>query len=444
MRKFIANFYFTYIKRNNIFKQYKSLTESQFWPLDKLEALQIEKLNALWTHAIENVPYYGKISGEIGLGKNGLVSLSELSKIPLLTKDIIRKEKENFYAGNIDKSRFVKDSTSGSSGSNFFFFNDANKRPLYEALEIRKYDFMGVSKFDRELVIWGSSFDIKKSKDRRFGELKNWIKNKKIISGYNLSDEGIENIYKTLISFNPKIIKSYPSILMTVCEYFNKTGYKFEAKAVHIGGEKLYDFQRKLIEETFNCPVYDYYAARDMKQVACNCTEKNGLHVFMENVIFEVVDENGNPMEEGEGDIVLTDLHNYAMPFIRYKIGDRAKISKNRKCKCGRNLQIIDEIIGRTFEIIEFPNGNRVGGTFWTLILKSIPGIKDFQVIKKESNKILIKYTSETPGSIKNFKELINNIHKFSGNDLILEFNEVDNIPVTKAGKMQFVISEIK
>jgi phenylacetate-CoA ligase len=334
----------------------------------------------------------------------------------------------------------MKNSTSGSTGSNFYFFSDTNEELVSKALELRKYDMLGGSLFDRELIIWGSVFDVEKSENQRLSRIKDWCRNKKVVSGYNLSDNDLQNIYNTMQSYKPLIIKSYPSILMTICEYFKKQKLVYKPNFIHIGGEKLFDFQRDVIENTFRCPVYDFYGARDMSQIALNCQEKMGLHVFMENVIVEVVDDDGNAIEDGEGDLVITDLHNYVMPFIRYRIGDRARVSQNKKCKCNRGLQLIDEVIGRTFEIIKFPNGNRVGGTFWTLVMKSVPGIKDFQVIHEKYDTIKINFTPMNNEKI-NFNIIKENIHRYSGNDLKIDFNQVANIAVTKSGKMQFVIS---
>ena len=165
----------------------------------------------------------------------------------------------------------------------------------------------------------------------------------------------------------------------------------------------------------------------------------------MENIIFEVVDENNNPIEEGEGDIVLTNLHNFSFPMIRYKIGDRARISKKSICCCNRNLKIVDEIIGRTFDIITFPNGNKVGGSFWTLLMRSVYGIKDFQVVQSKINKLEIRYTSDTSSPFQiDFTTLRNRIFEYGGEDILIKFKKVKDIPRTSAGKMKFVFSNNK
>ena len=179
-----------------------------------------------------------------------------------------------------------------------------------------------------------------------------------------------------------------------------------------------------------------------MHMIARECGQHNGLHIMAENVLAEVLDDQGNPIEEGEGDLVITDLHNRVMPFIRYRISDRAIVSK-RKGACGRGLPLLQEIIGRSFEIIEFPNGNKVGGTFWTFVLKSEPGIKEFQVVQKDIDHIQINNTPDETASLRFFDGFIQKIHEYSGFDLKIIFNKVDEIPLTRGGKYCFVVSEL-
>jgi phenylacetate-CoA ligase len=437
MRRTIDKIYHTYYKKDKVYPLYSLFEQTQYWDYSRLMDYQLTLFKKIWKHCILNVPYYKKLNEDIQIDPDDIKSIPDLSSIPILTKDIVRSHFDEMIASDIPAYRFIKNSTSGTSGSNFYFYSDSNQHDVKMALEYRRYAWMNVKAFDRELIIWGASWDIKKKTNLKI--IKDWLKNKKKVSGYNLSDREIIELYSILKSYKPMIIKSYPSILTTIVDVFQEKNLHYSPSAIHIGGEILFKIQREKIENFFGCPVYDFYGARDMPEIAQNCDQSHGLHVFMENVIVEVVNEDDMPIEQGEGDLVITNLHNYAMPFIRYKIGDRARISKNSKCTCGRNLQIIDEVIGRTFDIIRFPNGRRVGGTFWTLCMKSVPGIKNFQIIQETSNDICIYYTQEKNMPVK-FERLRENIHEYSGPKLNIIFNKVDKIEPTNAGKMKFVI----
>jgi phenylacetate-CoA ligase len=441
MRLLFDKIYHKYYIKDDVYKLYEIFNDSQYWTRTKLLDYQMVLFNKLWKYCITNVRYYNNLIDNNKLLPNSICSLSDLYSIPILTKDIVRNNFDDLTSASIASERFVINSTSGSTGSNFHFYSDTNQYIISQALDMRRYDWMDVNYFDREITIWGTSWS--KNKHRKLAGLKNWIRNKKLISGYRLSDNDINNIYNLFKSYNPNIIKSYPSILTTITEYMLKNDLRYKPDAIHIGGEKLYKYQKEIIGECFSCPVFDFYGSRDVGDIAQNCNKFDGLHVFMENVIVEVVDDNGILIDDGEGDLIITNLHNYTMPLIRYKIGDRARISKDKVCSCGRNLLLIDEIVGRSFDIIQFPNGNRVGGTFWTLCMRSVPGIKNFQVIQEAQDKIAIYYVPDHE-SIVNIERIKQNIFHYSGYNVTLDFKRVDDIPLTKAGKMQFVISKIK
>ena len=306
---------------------------------------------------------------------------------------------------------------------------------------MRRYNWMNSSIFDKELIIWGAPFDFPKKSF--LNNIKENIKNSKMISGYNLSNEDLGNLYKLLSNKKFDILNSYPSILEKFVDFSSNTDLYFKPKSIVIGGEKLFLEQKNKIKNFFDSNIYDFYGARDMPNIAQSCIEDNGLHIFSENVIVEVVDDNGLPIKSGEGDLVITNLHNYVMPFIRYKIGDRARVSDYKKCNCGINLPLIDEVIGRKMELIKFPNGNRVMGSFWTLLIRSYEGIQDFKVVQKSLEEINIYYTINNKFDKKILSDIDNKIHEFGGLNFKVEFIKKDKIRYSKAGKMNFIVSEV-
>ena len=425
---------------NNINELYSLYNKTQYWDKDKLENYQLVLLNDLWKHAVSNVEYYKNFSKNNKIDQ--IVSLKDLYKIPIMEKSEFNKNINIFLSENINKKRFIKNSTSGSTGTNFNFFSDTEMTFNSKALYMRRYNWMDVSIFNKELIVWGAKWDIhNKSFLKR---VKYFLKNVKIMSGYNLSDEDYLCIYKIIKHGGYEILNSYPSILDTMVDIFKEHDLNISPKAIVIGGEKLFLNQKNKIKNFFNSTIYDFYGARDMPNIAQSCKYDNGLHVFSENVIVEVVDENNHPIDEGEGDLVITSLHNYVMPFIRYKIGDRARINKYKVCDCGRTLPIIDEVIGRKMELITFPNGNRVMGAFWTLLFRSVKGIKDFQVIQESISEIDIFYTIKPEFNKSNIPLLLSKIHDYGGTDININFIKKDKIDKTQAGKMNFIISKIQ
>lgn len=420
------------------------IRKSQYWNQEKMKQWQLKKIAKLWAYASIHVPYYKNIADNLGLYK--ISSWEDYNKIPVLTKDVVRNNFTALQADNLPRSRFIKNSTSGSSGSNFYFYSDARQVDLYNALLLRKFKMMGLNfPSCKKLIIWGSSFDVNKAFERKFSKFKLWLINTKMISEYDLSDSNLSVICEWIKKNKPDAIQSYPSILMRIAEYVNNNGVNLQVPIIHTGGEKTFDYQRTVIESTFKCRLFDFYGGRDMPFIGMSCKESNKIHIFQENVIFEVLDDNGGKINNGEGNIILTNLHNRVMPFIRYSIGDQAKITENEgPCICGVSLQQIDEILGRKFEILSFSGGYSVGGTFWTLLLKLRKGILDFQVIQESKEAITIKFIPEKGCilTIDDKETILAQIRKYCGPSIQVDFVQVEQLPRTSAGKRQFIISK--
>ena len=163
----------------------------------------------------------------------------------------------------------------------------------------------------------------------------------------------------------------------------------------------------------------------------------------MENLIVEVVDDKGAPVGPGEvGRILVTDLHNYGMPFIRYEIGDMARVSE-RQCSCGRGLLLLDDIVGRSLDVIRTPEGKAVPGEFFPHLMKDFPAISRFQVVQKELWAITIKYQVVANLDSDTRQKIINEVENVVGSDMRIIFEQVNDIPLTKSGKYRVTISEL-
>lgn len=437
-RQFLHRFYHNYIEKSNLYKFVAEYERSQYYDEEHIELYQLQKFNQLLSHSIEHVPYYSRRYSTGNFPKT-IKNKNDIALLPVLTKEIIRENIDMIKSQNLPNERFIKNSTSGSSGTNLKFFSDRNSNALRQALNLRCHAWMGRKPGMKILKIWGASWDVAKS-NTLLNKLKAHFQSLKVLSGYKMSDDDLASYASIIIRWRPYLLVSYPSILFTFANYILANNIKLKVEAIQTGGEKLFQFQRELIESVFNAKVYDFYGARDMPMIAMQCGHDTGLHIMSENVYLEVIDQNGNPVEEGEGELIITDLHNYVFPFIRYKIGDRAIISK-RRCKCGRTLPLIEEVLGRSFDVIRFPNGNRVGGTFWTLVLRSVDGIRDFQVVQADANNIRVKYVPECTDSIIDYASLKQKICQYAGAELNLIFDRVDFIPKTTGGKSLIVIA---
>ena len=433
---------FHFLNGDDLYNKYNLVKRTQYLPEKELKLIQEDYLQKLLVHSYENVPYYKTLFKEKGLDPYSNNFLGHFRNLPIHTKSTIRENFDTLKATNLPENRFMKNSTSGSTGESLWFYSDKEPR-IRQALQMRCYDWMGYNTSKKHLLIWGSYFDTERAKKSKVKALKSFFKKTRLLSAFNISEKDLENYHEQIWEFKPYLLTSYPSILYRFATYL-RDNHKdiYLPNAIQATSEKLYPFQREAIEEVFQTKIFNFYGSRDIPMIAMECEEHNGLHIMSENVFLEVLDENGNFIDDGEGDLVLTDLHNYIFPFIRYKIGDRAIISQ-RKCSCGRTLPLLEEVTGREFDIIRFPNGEEVGGTFWTLILRSKEGLKEFQVEQIEFNKILIRYVPDNSFDKRILLHFKNTIREYSGNNLIIDFIKVNNIKSAgKGGKFKFVIAK--
>lgn len=442
VEKVIHPLYHRMIRHDKLFDWFEFYQRSQWWPIEKIETFQWELLQTMLQHAYEHVPYYNQLFNTNNLQPKDFKDWEDFRKIPFLSKELISKNRDQISADNILGKRRVPDSTSGSTGINFHFISDRNAYITKQALQMRIDHWMNMSVADHETTIWGASWDVHKSR-RPMELLRRYLKNKLILSANHLGDENMEKYLLIMRKIKSKFLHGYPSTLFRFAQYLEKKGVSFPLKGIRTAGETLYEFQRDIIEKVFETNIFNFYSSREISMIAQEDESHDGLYVQAENVILEVIDEKGDPIIDKEGEIVLTDLHNYVMPFIRYKIGDRGILSSNSG-KCGRSLPMLKSVTGRTFDIITFSNGNAVGGTFWTLLLKSVKGIEYFQVVQTSLDIVLIRIVPNKDFKPTIYEILRKRIRDISGDKTEIKFSIENSIPLTAGGKMRYIISEIE
>ena len=218
-------------------------------------------------------------------------------------------------------------------------------------------------------------------------------------------------------------------------------------KAIITGGEQLYDYQRELFREVFGCETFSHYGAWEALSIACECSQHSGYHIAAENVIVEIVDDDDKPVAVGkEGRILVTNLHNYAMPFIRYDIGDEGTLS-DQACPCGRGLPLLATLSGRTCDIIFTRSGKSIPSTGLPRLFFASLGVQQYQIVQENFEKMVVKivFDREYPQSHVDglIGEIIRQWRPILGEDMDITVEFVDQIPPTREGKRRVVISKL-
>lgn len=422
------------------------LEKTQWWNFIDLEKFQQKKLQSLLKHAYENVPYYHRTFNRLGLKPQDIKNSTYLHKLPILTKDIIRNNLDDLIARNYSKDKLIPYATGGSTGEPLRFFIDGQRNAQNMGAAYREWGWAGYNLGDKVAFLWGSSHDLSHNAEMKI-KFSNFIQRKIMLNTYYMDEKILANYVKILIKFKPKVINAYASSVFLLSLYIEKKGIKdIKPKSILTSCEMLFDYQRKNIEKVFGCEVFDYYSGRDTTLQAGECPEHSGYHLAIENAVTEFIKENEHVSPGELGKIIITDLSNYAMPFIRYEIGDLG-IPSDKKCSCGRGLPLMKQLSGRMRDTIITKDGRYITGAFFSTLFYdcfgNTKGIKQFQFIQKTKDALILNIVKGDDYSQYKFDDILRKIHEQCG-DMKIEVKFVNSIPPTRSGKYRHSISEIE
>lgn len=300
----------------------------------------------------------------------------------------------------------------------------------------------------KKVVLWGSERDLFKGSMGYKAKIQNWLSNTIFLNSFRMSELDIEHYITIINNFKPEIIRGYAGSLFELCRYAERKKIPlFSPRIVVSAAETLSDTMRDVIESNFGTKVYNFYGSREVSNLAGEC--KNGLlHFFQFWNYVEVLDKDNQPVREGEeGRVIVTNLHNYSMPLIRYEIGDMAILSQE-KCLCGQILPTIKKVTGRVTDHFILENGTIVPAEFFIHLLGVVcyeqEIFEKFQVIQEEYNKIQINVVTHKEISDQYKNNINQKIRVVMGPECKIIWNIVDDIPKTPSGKYLYTKSLIK
>ena len=424
---------------------YNFLQESQWWGKEKLEEYQMQQLKELLHHAYENVPYYRKVFDERGLRPKDIQDFDDLKKIPFLTKEIIQNNLEDLVAQNYPRSKLQYVTTGGSTGIPMGFYLDKNTAGSIEwAFMLTQWNRVGFKVGDKCVVLRGDV--IKSANKGKLWEYDSANKNL-ILSSYHMIDETLPKYIAKIKEFKPNFIQAYPSAVTILARFMknNKIENFPSVKAILCGSENLYFWQRKLLEEVFQCRVYSWYGHAEECCLAGECEKSNYYHIFSEYGYTELIGEDGKQVNEENklGEIVATGFNNYVCPFIRYRTMDMAIKGKNNCNQCGRQFQLLKKIEGRLQEMILTKTNRYISMTAINMHSDVFDNIKQFQFFQEEKGKVFFNIIRKNSYTEKDTEYIYRELNKKLGNDMDLIIHFVDHIPRTKNGKYRFLIQKL-
>ncbi len=430
------------IRRRPSFRYWRELERSQWWSDEQLAAERLRRLQALLAHAAAHSPWYRDTWRELDLDPSDVVSLADLQRWPVIDRDTIREHRMAMRSTAPD-TRLISKSTGGSSGVPLHFDLDLDSNERRMAAWHRGYGWAGAAPGTRQWYLWGvppdATADWKKSKLKLYDALYG----RTTESCFALAESEVDRFAASLARTRPQAIVAYTGALYTFARMLESRRIRpFSPNSIVVGAEKLHDFQREVIERVFDAPVFETYGSREVMLIAAECPEHDGLHITAEHLIVELLDEHDQAVAEGqEGDVVITDLTNTGMPFIRYRNGDRA-VAASGKCACGRGLPRLARITGRRLDVLTTPDGQQLPGEFFPHILKEFPAVQRYQVVQDEPSHVTVRMIA--PGwSDADAARLGREVSAVAGGSLEVRVEQVDDIPLTAAGKLKVVVNNL-
>jgi phenylacetate-CoA ligase len=426
---------------------YEELKRSQWLSPEKMRELQERKLRRLVHHAYHHVGYYREAMDQRKLKPADIATLEDLRKLPLLDKAQVR---ESLYfdllSDNHDKRRILKVTTSGSTGEPFVCYADQHQLEIRWAATLRSLEWTGWRFGDRQARLWHQTIGMSWHQVVR-ERIDAWLSRRIFIPAFEMSDEDVEKAVRRLRRHRPVLVDGYAECFNFLADYARRHGaLGIGPRGMVSSAQVLPDESRQSIEEAFRTRVFDKYGSREFSGLAYECEAHDGHHVVGESYVVEVL-KDGRPAAPGEmGEVVVTDLNNFCMPFIRYRIGDLAlAMGADEACACGRGLPRLGRIEGRVQSMIVGADGHVVPGSLFPHLFKDYDFvIRQFQVLQDEPGAVRLKVVKAARFDENVFAEALGILRRYLGEATRIDVEFVDVIPMVRTGKRQVSVSRVK
>ncbi|MCW3975378.1 MAG: hypothetical protein NWE86_03950 [Candidatus Bathyarchaeota archaeon] len=414
-------------------KKISDLRRNQYLQRDELLKIQERNLRVILDHVFRNVRLYYSKFKQNGIKPNEIKKLEDLAKIPLTTKQEIKNglQKNVGYVlnKNCNPNKCRISYTSGSTGMPLRIYK--SREDLYHHWARQAFAFFECGVKFRDKII--RVLFPRERKDY-------WLQKFGILRIEDVSiNQPIHNIINKLSKSKFEVLQSYPSVYLLLSQYIQNC--EINPRIIFSAAETLNEKVRREINSVFNTELFELYGAYEFGRVAFECDQHCGMHIISDHFIIEVLRDGEQVSPGEEGEIVITGLHNYTMPFIRYRIGDIGILS-DEFCNCGRNYPLIKSIEGKIYDFLKLPSGQIISPR--NLELKDIEGISEYQIIQPRRDKLIVHLVKSEGFSENSIIEVKRNILSGClGEEVDISVKVVESIVRGQTGKRRFIISKV-
>jgi len=417
------------------------LEETQWLPDSEIVQHQHQQLVRLATHAAQHSPHFRKRLQSVGAQPSRLSTMEGLRSIPVASRRDLQSAGGNLFCRELPQSHqpVGETRTSGSTGEPVTIRRTAVNHLFWMANILREHvwqqrDFLG------KLAIIRANYPARDSENQdSWGAPVNLFFRTGTSHALKITTD-VGQQAEWLEKLNPDYLLTYPTNLTALIQHGVKLPRLRQLRSM---GETLTTEIRQATRDALGVEIADTYSSQEVGTIALQCPESGLYHVMSETMIVEILDEHDLPCPPGQiGRVVITDLHNFATPLVRYDIGDYAEAGP--ACPCGRGLPTLKRVVGRERNMLLLPDGSR----HWPLVgahyYRDIAPIRQYQVIQRKPDLIEVRLVTDSPLTQEQETQLKALIHEWMEFPFKLQFVYFPGeIPRGRSGKFEEFICEI-
>jgi phenylacetate-CoA ligase len=421
---------------------WKTLEKTQWYTTSQLEEIQWRRLQELWRFLWEHNKFYIAQFQKAGLNKESLANPADIRKLPFLSKKDIRDNVNDLISLGYDKNMLLHFKTGGSTGKALDIFITEECSEMRNACARRHDRWTGWEPGEAIGAAWGNPKLPKTIKEKLINGL---VQPYIYLDTMAVTGDSVRRFVADWERVRPTMLFGHAHSLFVLAQQIYKMGIKgIQPAGILSTSMMLLDHERSFIEQVFGVKVTDRYGCEEVSLIGSECEQHDGLHMNIEHLVVEFVKDDGSYAGPGEpGNIVVTDLMNRAMPFVRYRVEDIGT-PLNRQCSCGRGMPLMGKVTGRVADFLVKQDGTKVAGI--SLIentLTFMPGLDQLQIVQESLGHICLyvvpgkDYTTDAGNSLTGyFKNVF-------GNDVQVQLQLVAEIQPERSGKYRFSICRI-
>jgi phenylacetate-CoA ligase len=411
------------------------LEQSQWWTRERVRAFQWTELQKLLTHVFASVPYLKEKYRTAGIALEDVRSLEDFARLPTLTRAEVNAHGPELCSTAYN-GELLPHSTGGSTGVPTRFFRTYDSYDWRTAAKDRAYSWTGWRLGMPAIYLWGAPVGSVARRQAWKTRAYEAVHRQLTVNTFSQSDELWNDVYRRALKYRPTLVVGYVSSLVEFAGFLRRTNRTIPGVTCAIAAaEPLFEDTRRHVERALGAPLFNTYGSREFMSIAAECEYRDGLHVHAENLVVETTDREGH----GPSEIVVTDLHNYGMPLVRYEIGDLGTLV-DTSCRCGRGLPLLKSIDGRTLDALRTADGRTVPGEFFPHLLKEIPECAQYRVEQTTVDRIVISAVLTREMSSRSEALLRSEIARVFGAGTTCEVQRVAQIPLLKSGKRRITV----